>query len=136
MAPNRRRRNTPQRATILAKLEEMHTHPTATELYAEVKERLPRISLGTVYRNLEVLREDGLIHKMEFGLADARFDACLEPHDHIRCTGCGAVSDIPATDRPFTPALPTAAGFEVMGYRLEYYGLCPVCNREVARKTG
>jgi Fur family ferric uptake transcriptional regulator len=135
MAPNRRRRNTPQRATILAALEEMTTHPTATELYAVVRERLPHISLGTVYRNLEVLREDGRIRRMEYGSADARFDACLEPHDHIRCTECGAVRDMPPAGRPFAPAPAHAAGFEVTGYRLEYYGVCPACNGEEPRGT-
>lgn len=128
MAPTHRRRNTPQRSTILAALREMPTHPTATELYGAVKERLPRISLGTVYRNLEVLREDGQIRKIEFGSADARFDACLEPHDHVRCTACGVVRDVPTTERPLTPVPATAAGFEVTGYRLEYYGVCPACR--------
>jgi len=128
MALPRRRRNTPQRATILATLQDLTTHPTATELYAVVKERLPRISLGTVYRNLEVLREDGWIRKIEFGTADARFDACLDPHDHVRCTRCGVVRDVSAAQRPLAPVPATAAGFEVTGYRLEYYGVCPECR--------
>ncbi len=133
MAENSRRRNTPQRTTILAALQAMKSHPTATELYATVKHQLPRISLGTVYRNLEVLREDGLVRKIEFGAADARFDGCLEPHDHVRCTVCGALRDVePPSARPRLSAPDDAAGFEVKGYQLEFFGVCPTCQEQDA----
>lgn len=135
MAPNRKRRNTPQRATVLAALRETKEHPTAAELYAAVRERLPRISLGTVYRNLEVLRADGLIRKIEYGAADARYDACLDPHDHVRCHRCGAVRDVEMPARPAVPLPAAAAGFAIEGYRLEYFGVCPACNGHDAQDT-
>jgi len=131
MPANRKRRNTPQRITILEQLRARYDHPTAAEIYATVRPQLPRISLGTVYRNLDVLHEDGLIHKIEHAGADTRYDGRLDPHDHVRCTACGAMRDIPrdessAPARPFPAA--EVAGFAVAGCRLEYYGLCQVCR--------
>lgn len=122
------RRNTPQRRVILHELRQLNSHPTAAQLYAVVRKRLPRISLGTIYRNLEVLNEDGLISKLEFSGAETRFDGRLEQHDHVRCTECGKIEDIFSGDP--APARPTElAGFEVTGHRLEYFGVCPECRR-------
>jgi len=123
------RRNTPQRRMILHELCQMKTHPTAAELYAAVRLRLPRISLGTVYRNLDVLHEDGLIRKMEFAGAETRFDGILDPHDHVRCTECGRIEDIYSLNTGLTPEPPAElAGFQVTGHRLEFFGLCPGCR--------
>ncbi len=130
MEPPKQRRSTPQRRIILEELRALRTHPTAAELFAIVRRRLPRISLGTVYRNLDVLHEDGRIRKLELAGAEARFDADLSPHLHIRCTECGRVEDLmdasPGTDIPAE-----LAGFLVQGYRLEYFGICPACRQAV-----
>lgn len=129
MATEKLRRNTPQRRVVLEELCQMKTHPTAAELYAMVRQRLPRISLGTVYRNLEVLHEDGMIRKMEFAGAESRFDGEMEPHDHVRCTDCGRITDIfPQGPVPIPTPLEDMAGFRVEGYRLEYFGSCPSCQ--------
>jgi len=130
MARTRIRRNTPQRQVILEELQKLHTHPSALELYDVVRGRLPRISLGTVYRNLDVLCEDGLAHRLELAGSDTRFDAQLDEHDHVRCTGCGLIGDLHGDDRPPRPLPPTeAAGFRVDGLRLEYFGVCPECQQ-------
>ena len=129
MGTEKLRRNTPQRRVVLEELRHLNSHPTAAELYAVVRRRLPRISLGTVYRNLEVLHEDGMIRKMEFAGAESRFDGKLEKHDHVRCTECGRIEDIytSAPDQAFSvPA--ELAGFQIQGYRLEYFGSCPSCR--------
>ena len=123
MAADKLRRNTPQRRVVLEELCQMNSHPTAAELYAVVRRRLPRISLGTVYRNLEVLHEDGMIRKMEFAGAESRFDGTIEQHDHVRCTECGRIQDIFPQESASRPAPPDElAGFQVTGYRLEYFG--------------
>ena len=129
MTPGKLRRNTPQRRVILEELCHLESHPTAAELYAVVRRRLPRISLGTVYRNLEVLHEDGVINKMEFAGAESRFDGNIEQHYHVRCTECGLIEDIFPMDSEQALAQPVElAGFQVTGYRLEYFGICPGCR--------
>jgi len=133
MATEKLRRNTPQRRVVLEELRHMKSHPTAAELYAVVCRRLPRISLGTVYRNLEVLHEDGMIRKMEFAGAESRFDGKLEQHDHVRCTECGHIEDIypQISGQVLTPPA-EMAGFQVEGYRLEYFGSCPSCRMKTS----
>lgn len=127
--PGKRRRHTPQRQVILEELAGLYTHPTAAELYALVRQRLPRVSLGTVYRNLEVLCEDGLARRLTLAGSDARYDGNTRPHDHVRCIGCGILRDLPPGTAAFRPDLPAeAAGFLVEGYRLEYFGRCPRCR--------
>jgi len=135
MSPTKRRRHTPQRQVILDELHALHTHPTAAELYALVRQRLPRISLGTVYRNLEVLCEDGLARKLTLAGRDTRYDGQVHCHDHVRCTGCGVVRDLPPGAVATRPALPAeTAGFAIEGYRLEYLGLCPACRAAAAAR--
>ena len=87
-------RLTNQRQVILEELRNVKTHPTASELYDMVRQRLPRIGLGTVYRNLELLADCGIINKLETGGEQKRFDGNPGPHYHIRCTTCGRVDDI------------------------------------------
>ena len=87
-------RLTTQRQIILEELGKVTSHPTASEVYDMVRKRLPRIGLGTVYRNLELMAESGIILKLEVGGTQKRFDATVESHYHIRCSGCGRVDDI------------------------------------------
>lgn len=128
------RRMTPQRAEILAELQAAHDHPTAAELYERLRPRLPRLSLGTVYRNLDVLAAEGLAAKLAGHGAEARYDGMPAPHDHARCRCCGAVADVPvqgaggmpAQGAPATPVLPP--GFVLESRRLEYLGVCAGCR--------
>lgn len=125
-------RNTQQRQVILEELQKLTTHPTAAGLYATVKRRLPKISLGTVYRNLELLSSMGIIQKLDLGGGEARFDADLSRHDHVRCLRCGRVDDV------FLPPLDLSGGtandwggYAIIGHRLEFFGICPQCrNRQ------
>lgn len=122
-------RMTHQRQVILEELRAVTSHPTADDLFSKVRQRLPKISLATVYRNLELLAESGVIQKLETGGRQKRFDGNAMRHDHIRCLGCGRVADVPgeALDTP-DEAFPEVAGFKVLGYRLEFEGLCPDCR--------
>ena len=87
-------RNTRQRKVILEELKKLKCHPTATELYEAARSRIPKISLGTVYRNLELLASNGIIKKLEFSGAEARFDGNTSKHYHARCIHCGRVDDV------------------------------------------
>ena len=70
---------------ILEELQKLRTHPTAAKLYAIVRRRMPKISLGTVYRNLELLNQMGMVRKLDFSGGEARYDGNVEDHDHLRC---------------------------------------------------
>jgi Fur family ferric uptake transcriptional regulator len=106
----------------------LDNHPTAAEIYTAVRTRLPRISLGTVYRNLDVLHEDGMIGKLEFAGAETRFDGTTTPHCHVRCTGCGTIADVHEHGIDLAKRPTHLEGFRVTGHRLEFTGLCPACD--------
>ena len=132
-ADTKLRRNTPQRKVILEELCAVKSHPTAAELYDLVRRRLPRVSLGTVYRNLEVLHEDGIIRKLEFAGTETRFDGDTQNHYHVRCGECGHIQDVYDLGPGGSPAQPTElAGYRIEGHRLEYFGVCPDCQSAAA----
>ncbi|MDO5483793.1 MAG: transcriptional repressor [Desulfovibrionaceae bacterium] len=121
-------RMTRQRAVILEELRKNKSHPTADELYSIVRERLPRISLGTVYRNLDFLADTGEILRLESAGSIKRFDGNIVSHQHIRCVKCGRIGDIiPPLDTPAFDGL-TVHGFAaVHEARVEFDGLCEHC---------
>ena len=122
-------RMTDQRKIILEELVRMRSHPTADELYAVVRRRLPSISLGTVYRNLEVMSEAGLIQKLEHAGSKKRYDGCTERHYHARCVSCGTVHDIEADTTLDLDRLSEAVpGFAVTDHRVELIGTCSRCT--------
>jgi Fur family ferric uptake transcriptional regulator len=103
-------------------------HPTADQVYRAVKKRLPRVSLGTVYRNLAVLAGEGRIRVLEGH--PRRYEGTVREHLHVRCLGCGGVSDVAAgpVDSLIRKAR-SGSGYKVLGYRLELVGYCPGCLR-------
>ncbi len=132
-------RMTHQREIILDELRRAKTHPTADELYERIKKKLPRISLATVYRNLEILSETGLIKKLEISGRQKRFDWDPQDHDHVYCTKCHRVDNIPTetgTLLSITPEL--QKGYRITGCRIEFYGLCPNCLKpqQLKKLTG
>ena len=121
-------RMTRQRRVILEELCKVDTHPSADEVYTMVRKRLPRISLGTVYRNLEILSENGEIQKLELGCTLKRFDGTTENHYHIRCIRCDRVVDAPVDfDATIDHELKGATDFKIIGHKLEFIGICPEC---------
>ncbi len=125
-------RMTRQRMVILEELRRVKTHPSADEIYEMVRKRLPRISLGTIYRNLEILSGSGEIQKLDSGSSLKRFDGRADCHYHIRCERCDRLADIffdPQVDlnsrvRDFTD-------FSDVDYKLEFVGICPDCRRSL-----
>ena len=135
MSENKTRRMTLQRKTILDILRQTKSHPSADEIYELVRKQLPRISLGTVYRNLELLAKTGLIQKLELGGTIKRFDWNPNKHYHIRCLVCGQVDDAPiAPLNQLEDELYGATVFSIIGHRLEFEGLCPDCTEKEAKK--
>ena len=104
-------------------------HPTAAWVHEQARLRLPRIGLGTVYRNLKRLADEGLIREIQGGPGPSRFDGNTGRHYHIRCLGCGRVNDLPisVTSRLEEEAA-QAMNFVVLGHEVEIHGLCPQCQ--------
>lgn len=121
-------RMTRQREVILQELRGVTSHPTADDVYEMVRAKLPRISLGTVYRNLEMLAETGIIQKLEVSGTQRRFDGNPDTHDHIRCSVCGRVDDLPSNSRVvLDERARIQSGYRIEGYRIEFVGTCPQC---------
>ena len=126
------KRMTRQRNVILEELRKVDTHPSADEVYQMVRKRLPRISLGTVYRNLEILSQAGLIQKLELGGTLKRFDGNSAHHYHLRCIHCERVHDAPVDiDVAVDHDLVNATDFRITGHNLELIGICPDCLQMV-----
>jgi Fe2+ or Zn2+ uptake regulation protein len=126
-------RMTRQRKLILEELRRANTHPSADELYERVRRLLPRISLATVYRNLEVLSELKEIQTLELSGSLKRFDGNPRNHYHIRCVRCGRVDDAPiAPLAQLEDELYGSTVFTIIGHRLEFVGMCPSCSRQMA----
>ena len=124
-------RLTTQRQIILEELGKVKSHPTANEVYDMVRKRLPRIGLGTVYRNLELLADSGIILKLEVGGTQKRFDATIEPHYHIRCTSCGKVDDIDfEVQGEINQAAEAASNYKILGHHIEFTGVCASCTQQ------
>ena len=121
-------RMTRQRQVILEEVRKIKTHPSADEVYEIVRKRLPRISLGTVYRNLEMLTETGDIQKLEAGGSPKRFDGNPDDHYHARCIRCDRIVDAHLEiDLKINGELSDETGFKISGHKLEFVGLCPSC---------
>jgi Fe2+ or Zn2+ uptake regulation protein len=121
-------RKSKQRDAILRVLMGTKSHPTAEWLYEEVRKEIPNISLGTVYRNLRLMKEQGEILELEQTGTYRRFDANSANHYHFRCDRCGKVYDI---DEPVVLGIDERVekntGFKVSHHRLEFRGLCRDC---------
>ena len=122
-------RMTTQRQVIMEELKSVKSHPTAGELCQMVRRRLPRISLGTVYRNLDILSRAGLIQKLDVAGQEMRFDGNTLNHYHLRCLDCGRVFDVEMDLLSgVEQRLAQESGFEVLGHRLEFVGRCEACQ--------
>lgn len=118
---------TPQRRAIFEALEGACHHPSAEEVHDTVRQRLPDVSLATVYKTLKELAGMGEILELNFHGDRVRFDPKVTAHNHIKCEQCGRLEDV---DLAFPVALPPdqAAGFTVARHEVVFYGRCPACQ--------
>lgn len=130
-------RKSKQKEAIIGVLKNTSSHPCADWIYEQVRKEIPNISLGTVYRNLRLLKEAGTLS--EFGLSDgiARFDGNTRAHYHFRCDRCGRVFDLDEpVDKTIEARIARKTGFTVTNHRLELSGLCLDCQqRQETQKT-
>ncbi len=117
-----------QRELIYQTVRASKDHPTAEMVYAALKPEHPNLSLGTVYRNLHLLADEGKLTRMPFPVE--RFDGDVSQHSHFCCEGCGKVTDV---DLPYDAALDRKAAplvGTVQRHSTVFYGLCPDCNEQ------
>lgn len=122
-------RITPQRHAILEYLVQSMSHPTADEIYKALEGKFPNMSVATVYNNLRVFREVGLVKELTYGDSSSRFDFVTTDHYHVICEECGKIVDFhyPALDEVEQFAS-DVTGFKVSHHRMEIYGTCPECR--------
>ena len=122
-----------KRDAILTCLRETTEHPSAEWVYSQLKQEIPDLSLGTVYRNLSLFKEQGLITSLGTVKGVERFDANTDPHVHYICTGCGKVLDLHQIRVPeeLNHAAATDSGGEVTGCQLTFTGVCGQCARNI-----
>jgi len=126
---------TRQRRLLLEELRCSREHPTADALYASLRKKIPSISLGTVYRNLEVLSQAGFIRRLHLGGGQMRFDGKVDRHDHLRCVRCGMIRDLDGKSLSHLMAEMDSHGFEILGYTLEFEGVCRACRIRLETET-
>jgi len=123
-------RLTPQRLAVLRVLAESPDHPSVEQIYDKVRRQHPMISRATVYKTVETLKGMGQVLELEFSGAGNRYDGRrVESHPHLVCRGCGRIQDLelPGLMREATEVA-QKTGYELLGHRLDFYGLCPECQ--------
>ncbi len=135
MQKGKKQRLTRQRKTILEELRKVTSHPTADEIYQMVRKRLPKISLGTVYRNLEVLSKSGEIQKIDMDKNRLRYDGNPKKHYHIKCINCGRVEDLhDMPDMKVTKKMREITNWKITGHKLDFFGICPSCIKSGGKR--
>ncbi|MCP4446744.1 MAG: transcriptional repressor [Myxococcales bacterium] len=126
-------RSTPQQRAILEYLQGSRAHPAADMIYEHVRQDLPKVSMGTIYRNLENLVRDGHITKLDMPGAQKRYDGDLRAHHHVRCDLCGTIADLFATEpTQLAKTAESETGFTIHGCQILFSGLCSSCQKQSA----
>ena len=126
----RRYRMTPQRVALLRLLASSEGHPSAAQLYDRLRAQFPTTSLATVYKTLSLLDEMGEVLELGFSDDDRRYDGNKPyPHPHLICIRCRKIVDAEArVTQSLAQEMAQGSGFQVVGHRLDFYGLCPDCQ--------
>ena len=120
---------TPQRIAISRFVLRNRNHPTVQEVYNEVRQTYPTVSLATVYKTLNFLSELGLVQELPFLHGETRFDSYVEPHVNLVCRRCGKVNDLEnRLAREVVTRIANTTKFTPTGQRLDVYGLCQRCR--------
>ncbi len=122
-------RNTIQRNLVLSAVRALSQHPTAEEIYQAILTDYPAISRATVYRNLNLLAQNGEIRRVQVADGADRFDYDHRPHYHIRCRRCGRVFDRRIPYQSQLSGSPSDDGFVVESHDIVFAGICPDCNK-------
>ncbi len=119
-----------QRDALLTLLKSTRSHPSADWLYSELKKEFPNISLGTVYRNLALLAENGCILKISTSSQKEHFDGFTHQHYHFVCNSCDSIYDVELEDTGLlNKSVEQELGAEVDSHSLVFYGICSECKK-------
>ena len=130
------RRHTRQRQVILEELRKLDSHPTAAELHELVRRRLPRVSLSTVYRNLELLVDQGQAKRLDAASGQNRYDGETDQHCHVRCVRCGRVDDMPELPEELvTRHAKRLRAYKILDWRLQLQGVCSDCRKAEKKQS-
>jgi Fur family peroxide stress response transcriptional regulator len=126
-------RLTPQRVALLRLIAASDGHPSASHLYDKIKDQFPTTSLATVYKTLNLLKDLGEVLELGFSNDDNRYDGSRPfPHPHLICVQCRKIMDpqVSLVD-DLTQEVAELTGYKVINHRLDFYGICPDCQRSI-----
>ena len=125
------RRHTIQKELVLNAVRSLRSHVTAEEVYKHIIKKHPSVGKGTVYRNLNVLSDEGEILKVEIPNGSDRFDFTLDEHYHVKCVGCGNVFDVDMEALPdLKKQIHDTHGIKFLGYDILFKGICMECQKK------
>ncbi|MDU4961018.1 MAG: Fur family transcriptional regulator [Sporomusaceae bacterium] len=120
---------TPQRLAIYETLRRTKSHPSAEMIFHELQPLYPTMSLATVYKTIEILREIGMIQVLNVGEDSFRYDAETHNHPHVRCMKCGRVDDVTGVEsEDFVDMISRNTSYKLTGQQFYFYGVCPKCQ--------
>jgi Fur family transcriptional regulator, peroxide stress response regulator len=132
----RPRRSSVQRRLVHRIIESRRDHPTAQSVFEQAQEQMPSISLGTVYRNLQLLVDQGVLLERKIGNRPARYEANRHRHYHICCSECGVLEDLSV---PYQEVLDRRVQrmvrYRLQEHRMEFYGVCPQCQNGARQRV-
>lgn len=121
---------TPQRLAIYNVLAHTKAHPSAEMIFQQLQPHYPTMSLATVYKTIEILKEIGLVQALNVGEDSFRYDANTTGHSHIRCMKCGRVDDLEGIDpRNFVECVANSTSYRLTGQQFYFFGICPACQQ-------
>ncbi len=125
-------RATPQRIALLKIIAASAGHPSATQIYEQMRRHFPTTTLATVYKTLTLLKGMGEVLELEFSGAENRYDGNKPyPHLHLLCINCRQIIDREIDLMSHVPAqVARATGYQIVGQRFDLYGVCPECQRK------
>jgi len=122
-------RNSRQRTRVLEVLQSTDSHPTADWVYENLKKEFPKLSLGTVYRNIGILIEQGLVQRIQSGSTHDRFEANNEKHYHLICEKCGKIMDFNMKEiNDLEKQASRMTNFKINSHRIDFFGICSNCT--------
>ena len=128
-----RTRETKQRRVVYETIKNTHSHPTADWVFEKVRRQLPKVSLGTVYRNLGVLKDEGLVREIYGNDRRAHYDADISKHAHFICSGCDQIIDVRDVKNIDWRTMKDLVGCEVEEQTTVFTGRCPGCSQDTKK---
>jgi len=119
---------THQRTAVYGMLAGTESHPTPEDVYSQIRQSLPTVSLATVYKILDLFHSYGFLRKVSTEGQVARYDANVDPHHHVICSQCGTIKDIMPESASYSDALPKVPDFSITHSDVIYHGVCKKCQ--------